>query len=619
MSRRGTTGTGRPAAIPSATYDPPKPAQRAAAGWVINFAGEDGRSGTFALDRWPLHGWHDGLASALGAALGPGGRCRTLASARAVWYLVGQFVKAIAEMPNPPATPGHLDVEHVRVWHQQRVGEIGSAYAWSALREIGRLLASDSLRSDIADSAFDYTQRLNDGHWPASTPGYSNREVRLLMRAARRDVAALRNRIHGSEVLLAQFRDNPDALNPDQRHRGELLNRMASSGNVSWPAGSLAQKVKQRHDLASQLFVTVDDIPPLLILGVALTGRNVETIKELPAQHRIIDGRAVEVQTIKRRRGQQNWHETVTWEIGRPGRELHAPGGFYLLLAQLTRRSRQFCGTPGVWAIWRPGHGLNSVDEHRGIFDHQLGLSGGRNGPAAMWVARHGLTADAIDGEDADNGSALHLDFKRLRTSIEARRTRQLGGHLPSATRSNTLPVLFRNYLRGDPTIVAWAHEILSEAVVDAEQSALAAHRRALEASTNLSIPKLLSDDTQDADDIEPAAAQPQETGWTTCVDHDHHPITNQRCTASFLDCFHCGNCLITAEHLPALLSLLQALAKRRERLSEQEWWIRYGMAWAAIRHDVLTKFSPQEVEHAAVATPVDDLLDLVEMPWEQP
>ena len=101
----------------------------------------------------------------------------------------------------------------------------------------------------------------------------------------------------------------------------------------------------------------------------------------------------------------------------------------------------------------------------------------------------------------------------------------------------------------------------------------------------------------------------------TTCVDHDHHPITNQPCTASFLDCFHCGNCLITAEHLPALLSLLQALAKRRERLSEQEWWIRYGMAWAAIRHDVLTKFSPQEVEHAAFATPVDDLLDLVDMP----
>jgi hypothetical protein len=58
-----------------------------------------------------------------------------------------------------------------------------------------------------------------------------------------------------------------------------------------------------------------------------------------------------------------------------------------------------------------------------------------------------------------------------------------MGGHLPSAARTNSVPVLFRNYLRGDPAIVDWAEQIMGEAVADAEQSALAAHQRALDAA----------------------------------------------------------------------------------------------------------------------------------------
>jgi hypothetical protein len=62
-----------------------------------------------------------------------------------------------------------------------------------------------------------------------------------------------------------------------------------------------------------------------------------------------------------------------------------------------------------------------------------------------------------------------------------------------------------------------------------------------------------------------------------------------------FLDCFHCGNCLITSGHLPAVLALLDALAERRSRLSEAEWWRRYGSAWAAIRHSPSTNHAGAE------------------------
>lgn len=86
------------------------------------------------------------------------------------------------------------------------------------------------------------------------------------------------------------------------------------------------------------------------------------------------------------------------------------------------------------------------------------------------WAAHHGLTDDM--------GAPLAVSFNRIRTSVEARRTRQMGGHLPSAARSNTVPVLFGNYLRDDPATVEWAHEVMADALVDAEQTALDVHRR---------------------------------------------------------------------------------------------------------------------------------------------
>lgn len=42
-------------------------------------------------------------------------------------------------------------------------------------------------------------------------------------------------------------------------------------------------------------------------------------------------------------------------------------------------------------------------------------------------------------------------------------------------------------------------------------------------------------------------------------------------------------------------------------------------MSWVAIRQDVLSKFSPAEIEQATTIKTIDALLDLVETPWEKP
>ncbi|MCY4667176.1 MAG: hypothetical protein OXC29_04200, partial [Rhodococcus sp.] len=123
---------------------------------------------------------------------------------------------------------------------------------------------------------------------------------------------------------------------------------------------------RRRLAQAEQLFLLKRDLVPILILLIALTGRNVETLKDLPAEHQILEGTAVQIQLTKRRRGDQHWHETVTWEIGPPHRELDTPGGLYLLLHRLMTRGRTYTDSTALWSIWRNGiaGGITGIAEH---------------------------------------------------------------------------------------------------------------------------------------------------------------------------------------------------------------------------------------------------------------
>jgi hypothetical protein len=387
-----------------------------------------------------------------------------------------------------------------------------------------------------------------------------------------------------------------------------VVAEIATTGTVPNLHLTAGERGRQRVEYAGGLFLTLTDMAPLLVLMVAVMQRNVETIKELPATHRLLaDGQAVEVQITKRRRGPQRWTETVTWEVGPAGRELHTPGGLYLLLLRLTARSRRFCGEDYAITVWRNGRTLGIQPGPRELtapFAKDL-----RTGQPQLsrWAATRVPPVLADDG--STHPAPLRVDTNRVRTSIEVRRTRQMGGHLPSAARSNTFPVLFENYLRPDPTVRAWADDVVGEALVDAEHAALAAHRRAL-AETGGKVTVTVID--------EPGTAAVGGT-WSSCTDPTSHPRTGSECSASLLDCYSCGNCLITAEHLPQLLSLLTALADRRQRMPDQQWWSRYGQAWTAIRHDILTKFTPEQIAASRKSAADRDALDWAEAPWEQP
>jgi hypothetical protein len=617
--------------MPKGLFDPPAVVlPDDVGGGVVRFFGDDGRQAELPVNRWPLPGWREPLSRSLAVRVGPAGSIRTRTGVDGIWTTLTHFLDYLAALPTAPADPARLRVEHLTAFEAHLRSR--SATTQRSMGFVIQRLASVLLVPPVAELLAEDVRDQLDIRRPGLSPGpgsggsgYSDGELRRLTIRLRHDVATIVERVRVGQRLAERYSRDPAEIPPGEREHARRLAEIATTGVVP-ELGDLAAipRIQTRLQLARQLFLVPADLVPISALFIVLSDRNIETIKELPVACRVLEERAVEVVLTKRRRGAGRWFETVHWEIGPPGRELHHPGGLFLLVRELTALSRQFSGAERLWAIWRNGwhqarvHGVN---EHYDPYAKRL------HGPASVgtWSdSQEGLWADpSSDGHRAP----LALDCVRLKKSMEVRRTKQMGGHLPSAARSNTYPVLFSSYLSRDATVTAWAEDVVATALVDAEQAAWQAHEDGL-ARTGGHLRVVSGEPT--ADQIEkrglaaPAAARiaagDRDSSWSACADPDRHPATGQACRPpSLLDCFHCSNCVITRSHLPRLLALLDALSQRRAHLGEERWWRRYGATWLAIRRDIIDgrHFTEAEIDQARTVPTEDALVDLIDNPWE--
>jgi len=463
--RRLATWPGRPAARPTGAYDPDPPIRGDPDGRdvAVHFAGEDGRTRTFSFAKLPLPGWHADLAGAFAWLTGPTGGRRTLASATDARGSLARLLRFLAGLPRPPQDVTRLTVGHLRQFELHRRRTCNPRSVVSDLRNLRGLFGGITPPGRLHPEVVAWLGQ----HWhhePQPTPGYSEQEFRRIMAAARHDVAAIRDRIRSGERLLARADSHPETLTTTERGAAAQLQQMARTGRVPVirVAGCWVFDQVAMLTLANQLFLTDADLAPLLVLGVGLTGRNGETLKELPATHELLEGRAVALELTKRRRGPSNHHEVVHWEVGTPSRQLHTPGGYYLLVHELARRGRALSGSASVWSTWnaRSGH----ISPFAKDLNRPLGLK--------RWASAHRLLGD--------DEQPLELSLKRLRTTVEVRTTKAAGGHLPTSARSNTMDVQFAHYLRGDTTVAEWAADEVAAALRDAEQHARQVHLRVL-------------------------------------------------------------------------------------------------------------------------------------------
>ncbi|MFE7277840.1 hypothetical protein [Streptomyces sp. NPDC057623] len=632
---RGSTGPGRPSALPPDGYEAPEPVTKGIGGsLVVAFHGDDNRRASFAVGDLPMPGWHPLLAEALALRIGPSGDIRTLAGAKDSWRALASWARFLARTVPRPDIPEELTRAHVDAFHKRADATARTRY--SDMLEMRLQFEDKHLKGRLPADAWDAFNRRLPKPRSEAVGGYSVSELDRLTAAARADTARVVRRIRAGEELVRRLAEDAGQVEPQRRELAEALAAMAATGEVPQLEFSLDLR-RRRIELASHLFLTWRDMAPLMALLALVTERNGETLKELPVKHRILEDRAVELVVVKRRRGAKKWFETVTWEIGPKERELHTPGGLYLLLLELTARSRGVCGSLLAFCIWR--NGIEGRDEHFAPFESDLS-DGGRIAMSDWAAARpKPVLADPPPAaktkkekagkpvkEPVSSGPApLRVTFNRIKTSVDARRTKQLGGHLPSSAKSNTAQTLFTNYLKPDEATREWAEEVMTEALEDAEQAAWDAHAAAVGRRGEPTVipdaesPEQLQDAGLPAQTARDLASGDLDTAWTACGDHDHHPETGAVCGDSFLACFQCGNCLVTRTHLPKLLGLLQGLGVMRQRMSEDVWWKRYGPTWVAVRHDILAKFTPAEVDKVRQQPLPDALLDLVEAPWEQP
>ncbi|WP_405844549.1 hypothetical protein [Streptomyces sp. NBC_01518] len=615
-------GRGRTSAMPTGAYQAESTPASAARTLVVSFHGEDGRRWAYDFSTLPCPALHAELAAAFAVRTGPVGGLRTKVSADASFQILRRFLLFLESLKQPPRSISDLtsrQLERFRL-HRTESASLATARAdlmglITVLRHVGPPeLLDQELRHYLQQPGHSRHQKRS------GLPGYSDREFRDIMTAARSDVAAVRDRMRRTDRLLETFRTARETLKPDERATALVLDEIERTGIIPYTRNHIGlQDSAARFALAQQVFLIEPDLVPLLVLGIGLTGRNAETIKELPTEHRVVEDRAVAVTLIKRRRSKGNNRDTVHWEIGTTeSRQLHTPGGYYLLLHHLTRSGRRLSGGPRLWSIWAGAAGRKGADwqakaDANGHID-PFGTRLNRSLRLNRWSQSHGLTDDS--------GQPLALNLNRLKTTVEVRTTKAVGGHLPSASRTNTLDVSFAHYLQGDPRIREWADQVITSAIDDAENAARAFRPRILDSAGEQALATAPEATSQqygtEPDVLKNAMAGELDTLASSCLDINHSPFAkNGQCDVSFLTCLRCPNALIAERHLPALLAVVDTLQTALETTSVDAWIEEHGRTWLMLTRLILPKFTDAQRDKAAQSRPVFLGLDLLDGPKE--
>lgn len=138
---------------------------------------------------------------------------------------------------------------------------------------------------------------------PCTTDGITSPGRRTPPRRRRAQRALTARRTHG-DASAGTGRPVPWAPRraPVTRRRPFWPTWLPAEGFRAWATRDV-DHLTRRIELAQHVFLHLRDLAPLMVLLCALAEHNGETIKELSAQHKILDGRAVELTLIKRRRG----------------------------------------------------------------------------------------------------------------------------------------------------------------------------------------------------------------------------------------------------------------------------------------------------------------------------
>ena len=576
------TGRGRPSRLPRGGYSPPESSIEWTGELEVDFLGLDDRRRVFDASRWPAGPLRSTLVEAFHTETHFGGGSRTLSSADDIWRTLRRFALYFHDLDVAIHSLGDVSVKHLQDYKSFRLSTTAEDSVRMEFANLRRILTPVADKYGMNSLAFDYLGR----RWPtrrrSGVGGYDDAVFEAILRAARSDVANIRQRLRTGRGLVERFRRGELAPDDDPV-LASILEEAATGGRVS---GIGSSRSDARLAIARRIFLTYDDLAPLLILLVALSGMNPETAKELPAKHEVEMGLVLKFESLKRRRGSGNWKQRNVWDIGPESRSLHRAAGVYLLAHELSSWGREFADTDRLWVVWT--NPSRDRAPHHFAWHSTLGQVPLKLG---SWAASHRIE---------ENGEPLSLSFNALRTTVLRRNAKEVGGHMPTAAKSNSQAVLFTNYLSGDRVVQDWAADTVTSAFED------------LEDSVRKSRAVKLGDDWGRPDSSGVAA----ETALLACRDTTNGQADGGPCLDSALTCFSCRNAVIGEVNLPAILQLRDSLQERWHETPATKWWDAFGNTWVAINEDILPNFTSAEVEAARLVERSPIPLEILEKPW---
>ncbi|MCS6559093.1 hypothetical protein NYQ31_11850 [Curtobacterium flaccumfaciens] len=565
-------------------YDGPERIVAVGASLAARIDGNDGRIGWVSSEDWPAPDLHYPILHAFVHTTGPTTTRKSSINTVAVKWQYPHFLSFLAERLGPTVQVTDITDADIAAY-VDATSAIASRYM--AVLELRRTTFAWWELGYTDRSLFEAASQWVPRPELSPTAGYDPGVYQRIVRQATTDVEAIIARHRAGRELMQRHGAADASLTSDERILGSIMAEAAVTGQVR-AAGANSNGDSFQVTAARSLFVTRIDMTPLMILLAARTGRNLETLKELSAEHTIREGASLVTQTIKRRQGFEA--SSVEWEIGGRNSALRTAGGVYLTALELCRRSREFAGSDKLLCLWiKRGPG----GTHKYPWAHQLGNQ--VIPEPARWVRDHDLR---------ENDEPLQLTFPRIKTTVDRDRMKKEGQDLDRAAVTNTPEVLYRHYIAPDPTARKALTSITRDVLVDLQRKYTAEHPEA--AAVPLSQRPALTADEPD----------PVSTAFLTCRNILGNPEQEGvECSADFLTCFRCPNAVVADENIPTILRLAEELAAAFERLPFDVWVHRYGQAWIAIHDDILPSRSAEDLATAAAAMPASTPLTLLTEP----
>lgn len=406
---------------------------------------------------------------------------------------------------------------------------------------------------------------------PKPRDAYSPYVGKQLRDAARADVTAILQRLdgclpehlvaHSDPVICKRAEALRDAISchgflPRNNKLKSALYRVLYSCGL--PTSSLLE------DVYSRFYLTVHDLPPLLILLSLDTGLEIECVKALKADCLSSASAGTVTLHYTKRRAHGLSQKTMRVRDGGPT----TPGGLIRAIVTMTERARQFHPSDALFVFYH-ACGFRDVVRHPRMTLHH-------------WVARH----DIVD----DQGQPLKLLLSRLRKTHKALWYLKTGGHMARFAVGHTPEIAARHY--ADIPSLRPLHEAT---IADGLKDAIGMRPAK---TVNRDAGVTVSEDVLYADN--PTAAS-QEVWLARCSGFYDSPFSKPGvpCGHPFWGCLDCRNAVITERKLPAILGFLDFILAQRALLATQDWAAKFSQVHERITRQILPAFSDEVIASA--------------------